>query len=512
MSDSFEIYNSEIDCATLSDALQHDSAGGFVSFEGWVRDHNEGHAVSALEYEVFHDLALSEGKKVIKEALDKFGIVNARAVHREGRLQIGECAVWIGVVAAHRGEAFTACRYIIDELKHRLPIWKKEHYLHREAEWVNCQHCHNHAKTSRLEADEFYGRQMILPQIGAHGQEKLKNARILVIGAGGLGSAALLGLAGAGIGTIGIADYDTISPSNLHRQILYSAENLGEDKATHAKRRLEGLNPMIDIRTYSEKVTADNIQDLFTDYDIILDCTDNFTAKYLINDAAHFYNKPLIQSSIYQFEGQILTLDPNDKDTGCLRCLFPQIPEPGMVGDCATAGVLGTVPMLFGTLQANQAIKKILGIETGSSFLTFDLITLQSQPLDLPRNPSCPLCGQAPHLASLEPNLEIIIPTKDDQAAKSLKNIYTLIDVREGAELQINTVEDTFHMPLSAFDMNTLKAPKDKELLVICEHGVRSLAAARALRKAGWEKAYSLAGGLHAVPCLRVSKDEDIPA
>ena len=314
-----------------------------------MRDHNDGHAVTALEYEVFRELAVAEGQAVIDDAMKRFGILDAAAVHREGRLEVGGCAVWVGVTASHRAEAFAACRYIIDEIKHRLPVWKKEHYIGLDPQWVNCQHHHhangphdqdNHKTRPSITARDYYARQTRLPEIGVTGQEKLAAAKILVAGVGGLGSAAAVALAGAGVGTVGLADNDALDASNLHRQLIYSAGDIGRKKAGLAAARLRALNPLVDVQVHQYRVTADNVAALFGDYDIVLDCTDNFPSKYLMNDAAILCGRPVVQASIYRFEGQLMTVDGAD-DAGCLRCLFPRPPAAGMIGDCADTGVLG---------------------------------------------------------------------------------------------------------------------------------------------------------------------------
>ncbi len=495
----FSISAVPLDCAALSSAMQNNAAGAFVSFEGRVRDNNEGLSVTALEYEVFHDLALSEGQKVLDEAMARFGLMDASAVHREGALAIGDCAVWIGVTARHRGEAFAACRYVIDEIKHRLPVWKKEHYVGRNPQWVDCQH-HDPSQATASQVvtrEEYYARQTRLPEIGAQGQRHLDTSRVLIVGVGGLGSSAALALAGAGVGTIGLADHDVLSASNLHRQIVYTAADIGKPKAGLAAARLKALNPLIDVHVHAEKVTAGNVGILFGQYDIVLDCTDNFTAKYLLNDAAVLYGKPVVQASIYRFEGQILTIDPAN-GAGCLRCLFPEPPAPGTIGDCATAGVLGTVPMLFGALQANESIKYILGLEPATCLTTFDLLSMESQNLHRRRREDCPVCGLNPTRLEPEKDLELFIEAADAQ--DDLRHRFLFIDVREGWEIETAPLPDSMHMPTSAFDISTLNAPKDRPLLVICAHGVRSRAAARALRESGWRNAYSLAGGIGALP------------
>ena len=483
---TFLVSATPININALSKSLKNDGAGAFATFEGWVRNKNEGFSVDALEYEVFHDLALSEGRVILDEAIHKYGLSNAAAVHREG-----DCAIWIGVTAPHRGEAFDACRYIIDEMKHRLPVWKKEYYSNQEPQWVNCQHHHHHTPRAEINARDYYARQTILPQIGDTGQDLLTNAKILVVGAGGLGSSAALALAGAGVGVIGIADHDDLSASNLHRQILYSVDDIGKPKAHLAASRLKQQNPFVTVNVHHEKVTSDNVEDLFDKYDLILDCTDNFASKYLLNDAAILCNKLLVQASIYQFEGQLLIINPRN-ESGCLRCLFNEAPQTGMVGDCATAGILGTVPMTLGTLQANEAIKLLLGIDTLSGLATFDLLSLGIHHIKRKKREDCPVCGTRPSRTSLLPNVEYT-PSPNDT---SWQQEFVIIDVRENMELAMNPFPAAYHLPTSNFDVTPLDADKDAKLLVVCAHGIRSLNAANYLRQAGWKNCYSLSGGI----------------
>ena len=220
-----------LDPQALRAGLVDSSCGGYAAFEGWVRDHNEGHTVTRLEYEAFETLAVREGARIVAEAIEKFGVGHAACVHRIGDLGLGELAVWVGVSAGHRAEAFAACRYIIDEVKHRVPIWKKEHYANGDSGWVNCERCAVHAH-EHAHADERagvdYSRQMALPQVGETGQAKLAAARVLVVGAGGLGVPVLSSLAGAGVGVLGIADGDRLEASNLHRQTLYALADVGQ--------------------------------------------------------------------------------------------------------------------------------------------------------------------------------------------------------------------------------------------------------------------------------------------
>lgn len=503
MLQNFSIANAPIDAKRLSQDLQNDAAGACVTFEGRVRDHNEGHKVLSLDYEVYRDLATTEGEKILAEAAQKFSILTAQAVHREGRLKIGDCAVWVGVLAAHRGEAYAASRYIIDEIKHRLPIWKKEHYADGKAEWVNCQHHHGHAhsSTADISEKEFYARQILLPEVGEAGQAKLKAAKVLVVGAGGLGCAALNLLAASGVGKLGIVEHDVLAASNLHRQMLYSAADVGKPKVEFAAARLRALNPFITVKTHHHKADTTNIMPLLQGYDLVLDCTDNFTTKYLLNDAAVLSKKPLIQASIYRFEGQVLTIDTTS-DAGCLRCLWPEAPAQGLVGDCAEVGVLGSVPAICGGLQANQAIQHILGLGSNKDLLLFDLLTMESRKISRHRRPDCLVCGDNPSIVHLQESeaTECEFKVSIHDARGDLLQKFIWIDVREDNERRSHPLPEAEHHSLNSFDMASFHHPKEASLLIICAKGFRSAKVAERLRKAGWMNVFSLAGGIEQLP------------
>ena len=509
----FAISDTPLDIARLADQLRNESAGGYVSFEGWVRDHNEGRQVQSLSYEVFHALAEAEGARIVIEAVQQFGLTAAACVHREGELALGDCAVWVGVAAPHRGEAFAACRFIIDAIKHRLPIWKKEIYTDGDSAWVNCQHCatagqartHSHVDLpvpvkAAPTVGDYYARQMRLPEIGVVGQAKLAAARVLVVGIGGLGSAAALSLAASGIGTIGLVEHDRLEASNLHRQMIYDAADIGGKKVELAAAKLRAHNPLINVVTHDQRLVPTNAEQLLSGYGLILDCTDNFTTKYLLNDAAILLGKTVIQASIYRFEGQLLTIDRQSAG-GCLRCLWPAPPPAGAIGDCAEVGVLGTVPALFGTLQANEAIKAVLGLPsaTADKALLFDLLTLESRSLYRHRQRECPVCGERPSITSLvaatEP-LELVPEPRDTLTDLVVR--YRLIDLREDGEGR--RVPQAYHLPFSRFSVAAMPCPATESVLLFCGRGGRSLQAATTLQQAGWSQVFSLQGGAASLP------------
>ncbi len=247
-----------------------------------------------------------------------------------------------------------------------------------------------------------YSRHIILPEVGGKGQHKLAKAKVLIIGAGGLGSPAALYLAAAGVGTLGLVDGDVVDLSNLQRQILHTTASIATPKVDSGKRLLSALNPDCTIKTYPEHVTAQNIMGLLAEYDLILDGSDNFSTRFLVNDACYFAKKTLVSGSIFRFEGQITTIKPQG-GYPCYRCLYPEPPPPGLVPNCQEAGVLGVLAGTIGVLQANEAIKEILGIgETlADRLLIYDALEMKFRRVSRPKDPACPLCGSHPTITDL---------------------------------------------------------------------------------------------------------------
>jgi molybdopterin/thiamine biosynthesis adenylyltransferase/molybdopterin synthase catalytic subunit/rhodanese-related sulfurtransferase len=480
------------------------SCGAFTSFEGWVRDHHHGQKVIALEYEALASLCESEAQKILHEAKNQFGVTKAMCLHRVGRVAVGEMSVWIGVSAAHRDEAFKACRYIIDELKQRLPIWKKEIYADGSADWVNCQE----KQKALLKEKQYYLRQNILSEVGDQGQKTLKAARVLVVGAGGLGSSALTSLVQAGVGTIGIVEFDALSASNLHRQSLYSIDDLGKKKIDLAALRLRLINPFVRIESFPFRLDAINYAQIIPDYEIILDCTDNFTTKFLLNDIAVLSKKTLIQASIYQFEGQ-LRVYSSSFSGACLRCLWPTIPSVDCVGNCAQAGVMGVVPNVMGHLQAWETIKLILRLPQCLNedmltvdFKTFGLNKIKQSPLV-----SCPLCGEKPSIKNILAENYMTAPKKYDLSLNldeiSIDQIdqFVFIDVRETIELMMAPVKNikSLHLPFSQFGSWKFEFEPEKRYLLYCAHGMRSSACVEKLRNKGVSNVQSINDGAQAI-------------
>ncbi len=546
---AFAFSDSPLDPERLRAQLADPAAGGYSSFEGWVRDHNDGRRVRHLEYEAFQALAEREGERIVAEAMARFGVLRAACMHRVGDLAIGEMAVWVGVSSAHRGEAFAACRYIIDAVKHRVPIWKKEHYTDGASEWVNCERCaappddavadgmpeltragaaphshghasgqhdHDHEHAPDQHAGEHapdpharnsapaqdYSRQQALPEVGIEGQARLRAASVLVVGAGGLGVPVLQYLAAAGVGRIGIADHDVVEASNLHRQPLYGVADVGRPKAAAAAARLRELNRDVECVVHGERADARNLRDWLPGYDLVVDCTDNFATKFCINDAAVALAKAAVFASVYQYEGQLQVYVPRP-EWPCLRCLWPEAPRDGLVGNCAQAGVLGPVPATLGAMQAVQALKLLLGLppEASPAVHMFDLLGMHWHTLKATRNPACdheprdlaPDADGSSHEA-----LELAFATLAAARASGL----TLLDIREDWERAQDDPRDLIelHVPLSAIANATVAPlPRNARYLIVCAHGVRSLALAGHLHDQGYPAVYSLAGGLAAV-------------
>jgi sulfur-carrier protein adenylyltransferase/sulfurtransferase len=518
----FRFSRTAIDVPSVRAELADPTCGGYTSFEGLVRNHNEGLSVRHLEYEAFEPLAVKEGERIIAEAIERFGIEHAACVHRIGDLAIGDMAVYVGASARHRDEAFRACRYIIDEVKHRVPIWKKEHYENGDSGWVNCERCaaptqdvgqmatHSHGHDHAGEHDHGHGhepipdysRQMALKEVGPQGQGKLRASRVLVVGCGGLGVPVISYLAGAGIGRLGLVDGDRLEPSNLHRQTMYALADVGKLKAELATARVRALNPDVDVRTHPVRLDAITAPEMIGQYDLVIDCTDNFSTKFLLNDICVQKRVPVIFSSVYQYEGQIQVVRP-DRDGACLRCVWPEATRDGIVGNCAEAGVLGPVPGTFGSLQAFEALKLLLDLpgQLGDEVLVLDLLTMSSSRVRAKRAAAHPDHGRTALAHALtQAQATDTTPLEVDFASLDEARVagFEIIDIREPQELEeIPTpTRSARHIPMAQLlHGNPTFTPNGKTLLV-CASGRRSLAATQELRSRGINAVYSLRGGI----------------
>lgn len=500
-------------------AMRDGRAGALATFEGRVRNHNDGKQVSRLEYEAYASLAAKTGAAVLEAARAKFEIYDCSCTHRIGLLNIGDVAVWVGVTAAHRDAAFAACQYIIDEIKYRLPIWKKEHYVDGAAEWVNCAHAehpsdgaHAHIAVDELQSEALYSRQMILPQIGRAGQARLKESKVLVVGAGGLGSIALTYLAAAGVGTVGICDRDLVEISNLHRQVLFGADDIGQSKAPLAAAELQRKYPFIKVVPLVAELTANNAVDMLSAYDLVLDCSDNFDTKFALNDACIAQGKPLLQASVYQYEGQLSMRLP-DGEGQCLRCLWPTPPRAECIGSCSDVGVLGSVVGVVGAMQATEAIKFICDIpsDVTSHVLFIDLLSFGVSKVKRTKLDGCTTCGAAP--AGINPDhFDFSVPSEHvgeweldilDMSGSELQS-FEIVDIREAEEdpshlLRSLLRRELIHLPLSSIDISEPALVPTKNYLFVCQKGMRSGKLVAALRARGFKNAFSLVGGVEAV-------------
>ncbi len=344
-----------------------------------------------------------------------------------------------------------------------------------------------------------YHRQIILSEIGTIGQEKLNAAKVLVIGAGGLGCPALQYLVAAGIGTIGIIDFDTVETSNLHRQILYGESSIGKNKAIAAKNRLTDLNPDIIINAYPEKLTTKNALTLFEAYDIILDGTDNFSTRYLVNDAAVITKKPLVYGAIFKFEGQVAVF--NYKNGPTYRCLFPEPPKAGSVPSCSEIGVLGVLPGIIGSMQANEVLKIVLGIGDvlNGKLMMYDCLSAQFSSFAIPRVDTqiSKVLQAAKKFKTTDYDLFCgIISIKEVQASEvfGLKNIQ-FIDVREAHETPKIESLHPLYIPLGSLEEKVHTLDYNKETIVFCQSGVRSKKAVEILKQQGFHNISHIKGG-----------------
>jgi sulfur-carrier protein adenylyltransferase/sulfurtransferase len=351
-----------------------------------------------------------------------------------------------------------------------------------------------------------YRRHVTLREVGLAGQHRLRNARVLLVGTGGLGSPISLYLAAAGVGTLGLVDFDSVDESNLQRQVLFGESSVGKSKVAEARVRLADLNPHIRIEPHDEKLSSGNALERFKSYDIIVDATDNFTTRFIINDACVFLRKPLIYGSIFKFEGQVSVFCLDDGP--CYRCLYPTRPPDGLAPNCAEAGVLGVLPGIIGTLQANEALKLILG--TGRSLkgrlLVLDAMTTEFREFSILRNPDCPICSANPTIRELreEPDTcalqsgripEVSYGDFQRMTESCVKPI--LIDVRGPAEYEFQNLGG-MPIPLSTLPERLTELDSTAQIVVHCESGKRSAEAVRILMRAGFSQVWNLKGGIQA--------------
>ena len=359
-----------------------------------------------------------------------------------------------------------------------------------------------------------YSRHLILPGVGMEGQEKLLKARVLIIGMGGLGCPVAQYLTAAGIGTIGMIDFDIVDASNLQRQILYSTEDIGQPKVDIAARKLSAQNPDVNFVVYNESLTSDNALSIFENFDYIIDGTDNFATRYLVNDACVLSGKTNVYGSIFKFEGQVSIFGHSDGP--CYRCLFPVPPKPGEVPNCAEGGVFGVLPGQVGVTQATEAIKLIIGLGEPAinKLMVYDALSSSWQKMTIKRNPSCPVCGDAPTITELA-DYEVLCGVNQEPVDEDILNLsplevktrfdsapgdYCFIDVREPFENQISSIEGTILIPLGQIEdrLDELAPVKNiKTIICHCQVGMRSMKALTILKNHGFTKLINVDGGMN---------------
>ncbi|HEY8532367.1 MAG TPA: adenylyltransferase/sulfurtransferase MoeZ [Micromonospora sp.] len=369
---------------------------------------------------------------------------------------------------------------------------------------------------AELTVDEIrrYSRHLIIPDVGVTGQKRLKNARVLCVGAGGLGSPALMYLAAAGVGTLGVVDFDTVDESNLQRQVIHSQADVGRLKVESAAETVRGINPLINVVVHNTALNRDNVREIFSQYDLIVDGTDNFATRYMVNDAAVLLGKPYVWGSIYRFDGQVSVFWAEHGP--CYRCLYPEPPPPGMVPSCAEGGVLGVLCASIGSIQVTEAIKVITGVGEPlvGQLMIYDALEMTYRKIKVRKDPNCVLCGENPTLTDLLEDYEDFCGAVSAEAEQAVvgstitarelkewmdagKDIF-LVDVREPAEYEIVRIPGSTLIPkgeiLSGEALSRL--PQDKQIVLHCKSGVRSAEALAALKAAGFRDAVHVQGGV----------------
>jgi adenylyltransferase/sulfurtransferase len=369
---------------------------------------------------------------------------------------------------------------------------------------------------AELTRDEVnrYSRHLIIPDVGMSGQKRLKNSKVLIVGAGGLGSPALLYLAAAGVGTLGVIDFDVVDESNLQRQIIHRQSSLGKPKVESAAETVREINPLIDVVVHNTALDRDNIMDIFSQYDLILDGTDNFATRYMVNDAAVLLGKPYVWGSIYRFDGQASVFWAEHGP--CYRCLYPEPPPPGMVPSCAEGGVLGVLCSSIGSIQVNEAIKLLTGIGEPlvGRLMIYDALEMTYRSVKVRKDPECPLCGKNPTQTELLEDYEAFCGAVSEEATEAAKDSTItvrdlkamqdngddifLVDVREPNEYEIVSIPGATLIPKGEFLNGSAleRLPQDKKIVLHCKSGVRSAEALAVVKNAGFSDAVHVGGGV----------------
>jgi len=358
-----------------------------------------------------------------------------------------------------------------------------------------------------------YSRHLIIPDVAMDGQKRLKNARVLCVGAGGLGSPALMYLAAAGVGTLGIVDFDVVDESNLQRQVIHGQADVGRPKAISARDSVREINPLITVNVHEERLDSSNVMEIFANYDLIVDGTDNFATRYMVNDACVLLGKPYVWGSIYRFDGQASVFW--SEYGPCYRCLYPEPPPPGMVPSCAEGGVLGVLCASVGSIQVNEAIKVLTGIGEPlvGRLMIYDALEMTYRAVKVRKDPECPLCGKNPTItelidyeefcgavseAALEASLGSTITAAELKELQDAESPMLLVDVREPAEWDIVRIPGAVLIPKGELPSRLAELPQDRPVIAYCKTGIRSAESLALLKDAGFSDAKHVQGGVTA--------------
>ncbi len=485
----FELTSQPIDPAALRVRLDAAESGALTVFEGRVRNHHLGRPVTKLEYEAFDEMAQREGEALVTETESLHPGTTVLCVHRTGTLAIGEIAVWIGVASAHRAAGFAACRHVIEEIKRRLPVWKKEHHPDGAAEWVNC----STTTAPAAFTEEYYARQASLPEVGPAGQARLTAARVLIVGIGGLGCPAALYLAGAGVGRLTLVDGGKVELSNLHRQILFTPAEIGAPKPLAAAARLRLHNPAIEVVAHDGNLTPANAAALVAGQSVVLDCTDNFAARFLVHDACRAAGVPLVSAAVHRFEGELNVFAPGA--TGCLHCQWTgqNADVLDAVGNCAAGPVFAPAVGMLGIQQAAEALKLLLGVGEVALNRTRLVNLLDGTTLAIERaaRSTCPVCGQPegrPTIAGSDPTAVLT-----EEQFSALDSAHVVVLLERGESLSpARQAAGAIGIPVGDL-VRIRELAQLGPVGLTCRSGVRSAALARLLRAEGLANVHGLA-------------------
>jgi adenylyltransferase/sulfurtransferase len=519
----FELSESRLDGMRLRQDIRHADSSTLIILEGFVGSEYEGRPIERLDCETYEALALAEGERLIQEGLERFAICDVMIVQRTGRLVVGEPFYWIGITSSDELAAQSALQYFSTQMKQRIPLWCKAFFKDGTSVWCGEQVAAGPVSTTpeplkvrsaEMEHEIFEPQlsqvpesssslyyQKMLAGLGEAYLQKLSQSSVLVVGAGSLGNAALAYLASAGVGFLGICDAERLQAHQVYRQPLYQIADIGKSKAILAAERLSAMNPFVRIQAHPKKLERHNVQNLLATHDLVLDCTQDFQVRVLLNEAAVAFQKPLIQARVFGYEGQMHLYHPTVG--GCLQCQWPISDAPDNIGLGAAAGT-------FGALQAAEAVKLLTGLSTplDRHVLHFNLITYQAHLLPRGTNPDCPVCQTYAQQTSPAVANENLIASSTDTTAdpdwmvfidsqnETQLSGYVLVDVSETREHKTFPGHPCLNMPFSRFNLDNPRLDRNHRYLLYCQKGTRSLHLTRELRRRGITNVFALAGGI----------------